>query len=185
MLKIYNAVGEHGKVILKRGIQFRYGRFDTGYNSYGTIVTARSNCQKADYLLGEVETFKKTIASVPKVDGFIQNDSFILYNPFSLEELESYQDLEDFPESVLTEDGILLFTDYVNINFDDAKHKIERLLGRHPDTGAYLLEKGAELEMSFPACYNDSREQYEVLESESKPKQLYLTKVDRTIKNMY
>lgn len=185
MIKIYNAVGEYGKVVLKKGIKFNNGRFETGHDGYGTIIAGRSDCEKADYVLTELALFKRSISEIALVDGFIKSNSTILYNPFSLEEIEACRESKNFPERILSEEAVLLFTDYVNIHFNNEEAKIKRIFGRYPETGAYLLKAGAKLEMSFPAYYDESKDQYEVLESSSRPKQLYLSKVDRKIKNKY
>lgn len=181
MLKIYNAIGENGKVVLKKGIQFRHGGYNTGNNGYGTIISGRSDCKRADYIFEALESFKEGIAHVDKVDGWIKNNSFILYNPYSLEELNSQITEDRHLDKDLDEEGILLFTDYVNVSYDKDLPLVKKMIGRWPEYAGFILLPGAELEMNFPAYEEKSTNHYEVLESGSKPKQLYLTKKDRNL----
>lgn len=178
MIKIYNAIGTNGKVVLKKGINFSYGVFDTGYDGYGKIVSGRDNCKRADYLIEKLEHFRNYIKEVEKIDGFIRNDNFVFYNPYSAKELDFKQ--KKFNEADLKEEGILLFTDYVSVDYK-RNNNIQRIFGRFPETGAYIILPGSTLEMSFPAYEKKSKNKYEVLESASRPKQLYLIKVDREI----
>ncbi len=182
MIKIYNAIGENGKVILKKGIKFNHGSFNTGYNGYGSIMSGRNDCKTANYLLEDLEYFRRYVLGIERIDGFIRNNNFMFYNPYSIEELENLQKSVGLPKRVLNEEGILLFTDYANVDYhrdDNEAAKVKRIFGRFPETGAYILLPGAELEMSFPAYHNESKAEYEVIESGSVPKQLYLTKKDR------
>lgn len=178
MIKIYNAIGENGKVVLKKGIKFSHGSFYTGHEGYGSITSGRSDCKRADYLLENLEHFINYISEIEKIDGFIRNNNFIFYNPYSVEELEAKYDA--FNKKDLDEEGILLFTDYVSVDYK-RNNKIQRIFGRYPETGAYIILPGTTLEMNFPAYEDKNNNQYEVLESTSKPKQLYLTRVDRGI----
>lgn len=181
MLKIYNAVGVNGKVVLKRGIKFDHGRYNTGHDGYGTIVSARGDCKSADYLIEDLEYFKDRVRKVEKKDGWIRNNSFILYSPYSALELEERQESGELPWTGLDEEAVLLFTDYVTIGYDKNKYNIRKMFGRFPEYGAFILLPGAEFDMSFPAYYEESVADYEVVRSMNKPKQLYLTKADRKI----
>lgn len=178
MLKIYNAIGQGGKVVLKRGIKFNNGRFDNGY---GTIISGGYG-KKADYILDDRKWFEKYILTLEQSDGFNRKDNFILYNTYSLEELETCRKEEEYSNSYQKdEEGILLFTDYVSVDFQKDSPKVKRILGRFPETGAYILLPTAEIKLSFPAYSDKSECEYEVIKSNSKPKQLYLIRTDREI----
>ena len=180
MLKIYNAQANHGEIKLDDFIRFDHGRFDTGLNGFGQ-VSAGAKCTRANYDLESIQDFLDYSKSVKVEDGWI--DKFVLWNPISYEELvEQYnivpRTLEDYERAGLNEEGILLFTNYVNIGSNDGK-QLERIFGRDMHTGLYLLRPNDSISMSIDT-YN-RKENYEVLQSQKPGKKLILAKMKRII----
>lgn len=180
MLKIYNAIGKNNTLVLKKGIELKNRRFNTEKKGYGTIISTR-NCQMADYLVDDLKDFKKQATEIERSGHGIKNNPFSLRNLYSKEELDVFQCMGKLPAD-LNEEGILLFTDDVILSYYTDR-KIEKVIGRYKNTGAYILLPGAKLGINSLG-YRENLEEvnvYEVLESTSKPKQLYLTKTDRRI----
>ncbi len=180
MLKIYNAIGTTGKLVLKKGIELEHGRFNTEKNGFGTIVTGR-DCKKADYLGQDLEDFKRYIAEIEKSNQHIRNNPYLIKDFYSKEEIRKYERLGTFINE-LNEEAILLFTNQVIMSYYRGMY-IEKIMGRFKDSGAYILLPGAIFNIA-PSRNNtelDDDGNYEVLESTSRPKQLYLIKTDRQI----
>lgn len=186
MLKIYNAIGDQGKVVLKKGIPFQNERFSTGHQGYGDIISGKSSCEQADYLLESLPYFLKYVENIELFDGFIRNKDLIFYNPYSLKELEEYLksikiNENDYESFGLNEEAILLFADFVDLKYKEENKKIKRILGRYPETASYILLPGAEFEMNFPDNPTTLANKYEVLQSKGTGKQLILTKLERNL----
>ena len=180
MLKIYNAQANHEEIKLDDFIRFDHGRFDTGLDGFGQ-VRAGAKCTKANYDLESLEDFLDYTKKVKVEDGWV--DKFVLWNPISYEELaEQYnivpRTMEDYERAGLNEEGILLFTNYVNVESNDGKH-IERLFGRDKHTSLYLLRPSDSIRMVLPS--DRLIENYEVLQSQKPGKKLILAKMKRII----
>ena len=129
-----------------------------------------------------IDTYKNW----PRDDGFL--NKFFFYNPQTSESLKKYMEEhhisnteEDYERFGLNDEAILLFTSNVNLKFDrENSELIERVFGRVIGTGGYILLPNANFQMAISSYYDKNRyEDYEVIQSSSLGKQLYLTKKDR------
>ena len=185
MLKIYNAINTKGKVKLNDYIEFKYGKFDTGIHGFGDVNggDASNPSQIANYEYLHVENYiDLTRCMTTEKDGIVTN--FMLYNPLTNEDVEARckaieKNMKIYDEFCLNEDGILLFTNFVNIKYINPK-LIEKVFGKWEDTGLYLLKPGATITLS--SAYGIPEEEtYEVMQSKNIGKQLILTKLNRRI----
>lgn len=185
MLKLYNAVNRKGKVKLNDYIEFKYGKFDTGIHGFGDVNGGDINnpSQIANYEYQHIENYADFTKSITNMkDGIATN--FIIYNPLTKEEVEERcetikKDIKTYDDYCLNEDGILLFTNFVNIKILNPKFG-ETVFSKHPDTGLYLLKPNATIILS--SSYGIPEEEtYEVLQSKNVGKQLVLTKLNRRI----
>lgn len=185
MLKIYNAINNHGKIKLNDYIEFKYGKFDTGIHGFGDVsggdINNPSQIVNYEYLHADnyVE-FTKSMTNVK--DGTATN--FIIYNPLTKEDVEERcktveKDMNIYDEYCLNEEGILLFTNFINIKYKNPR-LVETVFSKHPDTGLYLLMPGATIILSS-AFGIPEEEIYEVMQSKNLGKQLVLTKLNRKI----
>ena len=185
MLKIYNAINKKGKVKLNDYIEFKYGKFDTGIHGFGYVNGGDINnpSQIANYEYQHAENYVElTKCMTNEQNGIASN--FILYNPLSTEEVKErcetvQKDINVYDEYCLNEDGILLFTNFVNIKILNPR-LVETVFSKYPDTGLYLLKPNATITLSS-AFGIPVEETYEVMQSKNLGKQLILTKLDRKI----
>lgn len=183
MLKIYRAFAEGEQIKIQDHIKFTYGQFDTGLYGFGQVKTGNCSCTKANYELQALKHYKNYLQSIKKIDGYVEN--FAIFNPYSYQMLEDkYKDIsKDFhtyEQYGLNEEGILLFTDWVRLEYplDDS---VQRIFGRHPENGMYLIMPNASFDIIIRAFSKDVKESYEVLQSQSLGKRLVLQKMDRKI----
>ena len=179
MLKIYNAWANSDQIVVDDFIEFDYGKFDTGVDGFGVVKASISNKEKANYLLQSLEAFKEYLESVKTYDGRVE--SLIFWNPVSYERLaDMYENAvrtdEFFQNYNLNEEGILLFTDYVRLKYKD--NLTQKLFGRTPGTGLYLLKPNASVSMYVRS---GQKEYYEAIQSQNLGKRLVLAKMDRKI----
>lgn len=184
MLKIYNIYQNQGKIELTDYIDINNGRFFTGYDGYGDIFTEGIKTFYASYVLQHLKSFKKYLQSIKVIDGYLQN--FILFNAYSEAMLKERtkgipKTTEAYQKNGLNEEAILLFTDYVNMRYDD-NNNIKRLYGRSASTGMYLLMPNATFDIYNYDFGRHLSETYEVMQSKNLGKQLILTKLPRKIK---
>ena len=187
MLKIYRAYDLQGKVVLDDYIEFKYGIFSTGANGFGDIVISK-DMDKASKKFNYENTSSKNYVELTKKfaelqDGFITKSPF--FNLYSYEDLkEKYKNISktesDYEKYRLNEDGILLFTDYINLKYKN-EGLIEKIFGRYPGTAMYLVKPGATMTLQT-SISPKIEETYEVLQSKNLGKQLILTKLNRPIK---
>ena len=185
MLKIYNAINTKGKVKLNDYIEFKYGKFDSGIHGFGYVNGGDINnpSQIVNYEYQHAENYVELTRCMTNTkNGIVTN--FMLYNPLSNEEVEAKckiteKSMKVYDEYCLNEDGILLFTNFVNIKSLNPK-LVETVFSKHPDTGLYLLKPGATIILSS-AFGIPVEETYEVLQSKNLGKQLILTKLNRKI----
>lgn len=183
MLKIYRAFADRGEIKLEDYITFTNGQFDTGLNGFGQVSTGNNSCTRANYELQNLLYYENYLRSVKLEDGYVTD--FLIQNPYSYAMLE--EDYKDVPKEFdtyewygLNEEGILLFTDYIRLEYPQDK-SVQRVFGRCPENGMYLVMPNATLNMSI-GIFNDSvKENYEVLQSQSLGKRLILQKMNRKI----
>lgn len=187
MLKIYRAFEHYGRIVLEDHIIFSKGRFSTGINGYGDIIInwlRDKNFEAIKYEWTSDKNYAETIRSLAKLrDGFITESNKVLFNPLSLDDFElrmvDAKDSKAFEKYGLNEEGILLFTENINLKY--VNHDlVQRILGRYPETGMYLLKPGSTITMST-TTYPKVEETYEVFQSQNLGKQLVLSKLDRKI----
>lgn len=183
MLKIYNAYANHGEIKLEDYITFNHGAFDTGCDGFGEVRSGNLNCEKANYELRLLNSFREYIKNVKIIDGRLQN--FIFFNPVSYESLaEEYKNIaktsEAYAENGLNEEGILLFTNYINLSSSN-DGLTETIFGRDSHTGLYLLMPNASVSMKIDSYPDEKAENYEVLQSQNLGKKLAFTKMNRKI----
>lgn len=181
MLKIYNAYSEHGNIKVEDYIEFEYGQFDTGVNGFGIVESGNLSCQRVNYEFQNLKYYIEYLREVKLTDGYVED--FLIWNPFSYEMLEEkYKDIpknfKDYEESGLNEEGILLFTNWIQLTYPK-DNSVQRIFGRHPENGMYLLMPNASFTMS--AGSKGVQENYEVLQSQGLGKQLVLAKMNRKI----
>ncbi len=182
MLKIYNMYRFRGKIELVDYIDFEKGRYFTGYDGYGDILAEGNKTFCASYVLQHLKSFKEYLQNVKTVDGYLQE--FILYNAYSDPMFkERIKDIpkteEDYIKYGLNEEAILLFTDYINLQPKD--ENIQKLFGRSPETGMYLLLPNATFEAYTDCTHRINKETYEVMQSKNLGHELVLTKLKRNI----
>lgn len=190
MIKLYRASQFHDEIKLEKGIVFERGKFDTGLsvNSYGVIeangISMYDDSKRVLYEYQDlnVDRYK----DYPREDGFLNN--FFFCSPHTSETLKEYIEEhhisnteEDYERFGLNDEAILLFTSNINLKFDGKNSEsIIQVFGRVVGTGGYILLPNANFKMAITS-YNDMNqyEDYEVLQSNSLGKQLYLVKKDR------
>lgn len=184
MLKIYNAYAEHGNIKIEDYIDFKGGKFDTGLDGFGEVVSGNITCKRANYeLTKDLNSYIDYLRTVKLTDGYVEN--FMIWNPYSYEMLEeTYKDItrnfETYEEYGLNEEGILLFTDWIRLtNLND--HLVRRIFGRNPENGMYLIKPNASFSMAIGCSSSNIQENYEVLQSQNLGKHLSLTKMNRKI----
>lgn len=182
MLKIYRAHNLRGKIALQDHIDFEYGRFYTGLHGFGDVLSGNLSCKTANYEYQSLVAYEKYLKKIETNDGYVEN--FLLYNPLSYESLEEKfknisKNSKTYEEYGLNEEGILLFTNSINIKYEDS-NLVKRIFGRFPDTGMYLLKPDASIIMT-PSFGDKIEEKYEVLQSKTLGKQLVLNKMNRKL----
>lgn len=183
MLKIYRAFADQGKIKLQDYIDFTHGQFNTGLNGFGQIKTGNYSCTRANYELQQLKDYKKYLQSIKCNDGYVEN--FAILNPYNYQMIESkYKDtpkeFDIYEQYGLNEEGILLFTDWIRLEYP-LNDSIQRIFGRYPESGMYLIMPNASFDMVVGTFSSDVRESYEVLQSKSLGKRLVLHKMDRKI----
>lgn len=183
MLKIYNAYSEHGNIKIEDYIDFRNDQFDTGLNGFGQVKSGNLSCKRANYELQNLKYYIGYLKRVKLTDGYVED--LVIWNPLSYEMLEEkYKDIsrdfETYEKYGLNEEGILLFTDWVRLTYPH-DGSVQRIFGRHPENGMYLIMPNASFSMATGSLSDDVQENYEVLQSQTLGKQLALTKMNRKI----
>lgn len=183
MLKIYNAYNEHGEIKVEDHIDFRYGQFDTGLNGFGQVKSGNPSCKRANYELQALKYYRNYLQSIKLLDGYVED--FTIFNPLSYEMLEEkYKDIprdfKTYEQYGLNEEGILLFTNYIRLEYPK-DNSVQRIFGRYPETGMYLIMPNASFSMITGTFSKDIEENYEVLQSQNLGRQLVLTKMNRKI----
>lgn len=183
MLKIYRAFADGEQIKIQDHIKFTHGQFDTGLHGFGQVKTGNYSCTRANYELQALKYYKNYLQSIKKSDGYVEN--FAIFNPYSYQMLEDKykdvaKDFDTYEQYGLNEEGILLFTDWVRLEYplDDS---VQRIFGRYPENGMYLIMPNASFDMIIGAFSKDVKESYEVLQSQSLGKRLVLQKMDRKI----
>lgn len=183
MLKIYRAYADEEQIKLRDYIRFNNGEFDTGLYGFGRVETGNYSCTKANYELQKLKNYNRYLQSIKRNDGYVEN--FAIFNPYNYQMLESkYKDIskdfETYERMGINEEAILLFTDRIRLeNFSN--DLVQRVFGRHPGTGMYLILPNASFDMVVDTASNSDKENYEVLQSQSLGKRLVLTKMNRKI----
>lgn len=182
MIKIYNAYSECGTIKIEDYIEFKQGIYGTGYNGFGNVIASNLNCKKANYELQSLKRYREYLQGIKKEDGYILD--FMLWNPVSYEMLEEQygnidKDNETYEKYGLNEEAILLFTDYLYLNYPK-DNSVQRIFGRYPETGMYLIMPNATFDMRTGSS-KAIPENYEVLQSQALGKRLSLVKMDRKI----
>lgn len=192
MLKIYNIMYVKGDIKLYDYINFEYGRFDTGSNGFGDVLSTYNVLLPSkiiNYDRVSKENYKELTRELAQLkDGFVTN--FYLNQPLSYRDLEKQfghieKTEEEYEKYHLNEEGILLFTNGINITSENPK-LVERIFGRHVENSLYLLEPGASLIVSPSISSSELSSStdtynYEVLQSNTLGKRLILQKMDRKI----
>jgi len=124
--------------------------------------------------------YEEYLKKVKIYDGFVQN--FLMVNPMNYEMLkERYKDIaknnETYEQFGLNDEGILLFADQINVDYENNSDLVQKVFGRTKDTGMYLLKPNASITMATTVA--DEKENYEVLQSRNLGKQLVLTKLNK------
>ena len=187
MLKLYRAYANHGEIGIDNFIIFDHGKFNTGYDGFGTVIgkfgTSEDNFQyNAKYLLNSLESFRSYLKSVKLNDGFVHD--FRLLSLANLTDLEKNfgfvkKTIEDYEKHGLNEEAVLLFTQFINLKSSDGL--TERKFGRDLHTGMYILLPNAKVSMRIETQPEGTAENYEVLQSNGLGKQLVLTRLPRKI----
>lgn len=188
MIKIYRAEQYKDDLKLYKGIDFTGGIYMSDPNrGYGKIKSSngRYGVEHATY---EFHNLTPTLfENIETIDGFLKN--FIIWNPHNQESLKEYiekynieETKEAYDKENLNDEAILLLTRNVSLKYDQtAKKDIKYLFGRYPSDAGYLLMPGAEFQMGIDS-FNESNikySDYEVLQSNGKGRQLFLTRLDR------
>lgn len=168
MLKIYSAYSNSGHIEINDYIDFEEGEFDTGIDGFGIIKSGNLDSKRTNYVLGNLKDYKDYLKNLKIEDGYVKD--FILHNPLNNEMLKKYLNTQ----KEIQIEGLVLFTNWVKLTYSN-NDMVERIFGRHPETAMYLIKPNA----SFIMGTSDSQENYEVLQSQSKGKQLILTKVPK------
>ncbi len=181
MLKIYNAYCDNGQIKIDDYIDFNEGVYDTGTMGYGQIVSGNFSCQRANYEFLALEAFRAYVKQTQITDGFLSDD-FKIWIPLNYEMLEKeFKDIprnqEAYKEYCLNEEAILLFTDWVRLNYP-GDNSVQKIFGRCPETGMYLVMPNATFTMA-PGTNQETWERYEVLQSQNLGKELVLSKMNR------
>ena len=183
MLKIYKAYSNQGDVKIDDHIDFDYGEFDTGLHGFGQVKSGNLNCKRANYELQNLKGYVDYLRTVKLTDGYVED--FMLWNPVSYEMLEEqYKDIskdsKTYKKYGLNEEAILLFTEWIRLEYPQ-DYSVQRIFGRYPETGMYLIMPNASFSMASGASSREVLEHYEVLQSQGLGKQLALTKMNRKI----
>lgn len=183
MLKLYRAYPEGGKIKIEDKIDFKYGQFDTGLDGFGEVKSSNLGISKANYELQELRSFKEYVQTVETVDGYVKD--FVLWYPMTYEMLkDQYKDIpkkiDTYEQYGLNEEAILLFTDYVRLHYSN-NDLVQRIFGRYPDNGMYLIMPNASFSLVIGAYGNHIIEDYEVLQSQNLGKRIILSKMNRKI----
>lgn len=180
MLKIYNAYCEYERIVLKDYIVFIRGQSDTRIQGFGHIKSSDIKIRRANYINMPLEQFLNYVISLQQSDGYVTD--FTMYNPLNYEMLEEYvhimQATGTSEHHDLDEEGVILFTNYVELNYQN-NELIKKLLGRVTYNGMYLLKPNAIFSMR-PSMLEEYNE-YEVLQSNNSGRRLILSKMDRKI----
>ena len=187
MLKIYRAHDLHGQIVVDDYLEFKYGIYDTGLPFGFGDVNCPGNTlipsKKINYVWTSINRYTELTRKFANIqDGFATD--FYLNNPYSYEELEErFKDVpktqKDYEKYGLNEEAILLFTDRIQLNYKN-DGLIERVFGRWPETGMYLIKPNSTFTMTT-SFSPKAEETYEVLQSKNIGKQLVLTKLNRKI----
>ena len=187
MLKIYRAHDLHGEIVVDDYLEFKNGIYDTGLPfGFGEVNCPRSvliPSKKVNYDWTSTNRYTELTRKFANIrDGFVSD--FFLNNPYSYEEFEEkFKDIpktqEDYKKYGLNEEAILLFTDRIILKYKN-DGLIERVFGRWPETGMFLIKPNATFTMAT-SFSEDEPETYEVLQSKNIGKQLVLTKLNRKI----
>lgn len=188
MLKIYRASANNGEIKLDDYISFRSSginnEFNTGANGFGIVNSANPRVTRANYELQALKSFREYIQSVKTTDGFV--DDFMLWNPMTYAMLEEkYKDIpkndEAYEKYGLNEEGILLFTHYINLLNTNDDNLVQRVFGRYEDNGMYLIMPNASFELKRGSFGVDISRRYEVFQSQNLGKKLVLSEIKRKI----
>lgn len=184
MLKIYRAYALQGEIKIEDYIKFNNGQFNSGSEGFGEVNSGNIACQIANYSLEGLEEFRKYLLSLSQEDGWVKN--FTILKPYSYKMLEEqfgnvHKDFDSYQEHGLIEEAVLLFTEYVNLIYPQNNY-VERIFGRHYNTGLYLLKPNASFYMATDLNPKGIvNENYEVLQSQNLGNRLILQKMDRKI----
>jgi len=183
MLKIYRAIGDIDGIKIEDHIDFIKGQYDTGLNGFGQVGSGNYNVFRANYELQSLDSFKDYLQTVKEIDGYVEN--FAFWNPVTYKKLEIFKNVpktfDSYEEHRLNEEGIILFTNYVRLIHPN-NDSVQKVFGRHPENGMYLIMPNASFSMTKHTSFNGNiTENYEVLQSQSLGKQLFLTKMNRKI----
>lgn len=183
MLRIYRAIADNGQIKLQDHIDFTQGKFDTGLYGFGQIKTLNSDCIRVNYELQKLKDFKEYLQSIKCNDGYVEN--FAITNPHNYQMIESIykrfpKNFDAYEQHGLNEEGILLFTDLVRLEYISTS-SIQRIFGRNPESGMYLIMPNASFNMIAGAVSNKVRENYKVLQGQSLGKKLVLQKMNRSL----
>ena len=184
MLKIYNAYADHGKIKVEDFIQFDNGVFKTSHDyGFGDVTIPSKSSEKVNYDLTRLRDFRYGVNNwVTIKDGWVEN--FRIKYPTNYEDLKELsrniaQTEESYQENGLTEEAILLFTDFISVTYVN-NELIERVFGRYPGyAGLYLLQPNASIKMNIANHDFTDSQTYEVLQSQSLGKQLILSYMKR------
>lgn len=187
MLKIYRAHDLHGEIIVDDYLEFKHGIYNTGIPfGFGEVKCSGSilnPSKKVNYDWTSTKRYAELTRKFAKIeDGFVTN--FYLNNPYNYEEFEErFKDIpkteKDYEKYQLNEEAILLFTDRIILTYKN-DGLIERVFGRWPETGMYLIRPDATFTMTT-SLSPKTEETYEVLQSKNLGKQLILAKLNRKI----
>ena len=183
MLKIYNAYAINGKIIIADYVTFRYGKLETHSNGYGYVKSEKRTVLNVNYEMKKLDEYNEYLEKRRGSECFIED--FTIFNPANYEMLENeYKYIkrteEAFEKAGLNEEGILLFTKSISINYRN-NDLIRRIHGKYPKNGIYLIMPNASFTMTAGSYSKEYKEQYEVLQSQNLGKRLSLTKMDRII----
>ena len=90
------------------------------------------------------------------------------------------KDLDTYEKYSLNEEGILLFTDYINLMYSN-DGSVKKIFGRYSENGMYLIMPNAQFSMTKSKFGESVTENYEALQSQSVGKQIILTKMNRKV----
>ncbi len=183
MLKIYNAYNKNGKIILEDHIDFKDGEFDTGPHGFGEVKTINPSCERVNYELQQLKSYKKYLQDIKISDGYVEN--FMILSPFTYEMIaDKYKDIpknfETYEKLGLNEEGILLFTNGIYLNCSEG-NSVQRIFGRYPEIGMYLIMPNTTFHMTPDMDFYNNKRCYEVLQSKTLGKHLVLTQRHRKV----